>query len=184
MAVAPLGEFFDAGFGEAAVFFTSAGVIEQTPSRAPNVGLTPLVATVLFPIPRALFPGKPDATYITDATALLYGSENFARGTAFLNYTEYYLIAGWPSLIALSALLGWLMRRLWNWFLFRQDEPFAQALYLLTTSYLYVVISRGYLPQVLMLFGFSVLPLFWLYGRWAEPVAYISAPDTPPLPRR
>jgi len=178
------GDFFDAGFGEAAIFFTSAGVIEQTPARAPYVGLTPLVATVLFPIPRALFPGKPDASYVTDATALLYGSENFASGSAFLNYTEYYLIAGWPSLIALSALLGWLLRRLWNWFLFRQDEPFAQALYLLTTSCLYVVISRGYLPQVLMLFGFSVLPLFWLYGRWAEPVDYISAPDTPPLPRR
>jgi hypothetical protein len=164
------GDLFDAGFGESAVFYTTSGVMEQAPSRSPLIGPAPLVATLLFPIPRTLFPGKPDATYITDATALLYGGENFARGSAFLNYAEYYLIAGWPSLIALSALLGWLLRRLWNWFLIRQDDPFAQAIYLLTASYLYVVISRGYLPQVVMLFAFSVAPLFWLYGRWAEPV--------------
>jgi hypothetical protein len=179
-------DLFDAGFGESAVFFTTSGVIQQAPSRAPLIGPAPLIATVLFPIPRVLFPGKPDASYITAATSQLYGGENYARGAAFLNFAEYYLIAGWPSLIALSALLGWLLRRLWNWFLIRQNEPFAQALYLLTASYLYVVISRGYLPQVVMLFGFSVAPLFWLYGRWATPVSIQprATPSAPPLPRR
>jgi hypothetical protein len=178
------GELFDAGFGESAVFFTTSGVIEQAPSRYPLIGPAPFFATLLFPIPRTLLPNKPDASYITDATALLYGGENFASGSAFLGYAEYYLIAGWPSLIVLSALLGWLLRRLWNWFLIRQNEPFAQALYLLSVSYLYVVISRGYLPQVLMLFSFSVAPLFWLYGRWAVPVTSVrAAPSAPPLPR-
>ncbi|WP_411875726.1 hypothetical protein [Vulcanococcus limneticus] len=177
-------DLFDAGFGESAVFFTTSGVIEQAPSRSPLIGPAPLLATLLFPIPRSLFPNKPDASYITDATSRLYGGENYARGTAFLNYAEYYLIAGWPSLIALSAVLGWLLRRLWNWFLIRQNEPFAQVVYLLTASYLYVVISRGYLPQVVMLFAFTVAPLFWLYGRWAQPVAELrAAPAVPPLPR-
>lgn len=180
------GDFFDAGFGESAVFFTTSGVIEQTPGRAPLIGPAPLVATLLFPIPRSLFPGKPDATYIYNATSQLYGGELFAKGSAFLNYAEYYLIAGWPSLVGLSVLLGWLLRRLWNWFLFRRNEPFAQALYLLTCSYLFMVISRGYLPQVLMLFAFSVAPLFWLYGRWAVPVkaAVRAAPSASPVPRR
>jgi hypothetical protein len=178
------GQLFDAGFGESAVFFTTSGVIEQAPSRYPLIGPTPLVATLLFPIPRTLLPSKPDASYITDATSLLYGGEVFASGSAFLGYAEYYLIAGWPSLIALSALLGWLLRRLWNWFLIRQNEPFAQVIYLLSVTYLYVVISRGYLPQVLMLFAFSVAPLFWLYGRCAVPVTSVhAAPSAPPLPR-
>jgi len=178
------GDLFNAGFGESAVFFTTSGVIEQAPSRSPLVGAAPLVATLLFPIPRTIFPDKPDASYTSDATTLLYGGAKFASGSAFLCYAEYYLIAGWPSLIALSALLGWLLRRLWNWFLIRQNEPFAQAIYLLTASYLYVVVSRGYMPQVVMLFGFSVAPLFWLYGRWAEPVSIQrAAASAPPLPR-
>lgn len=177
-------DFFDAGFGEAEVFYASAGVIKNAPSRYPFVGPAPLVATLLFPIPRTLFPDKPDATYVNDATALLYGGETFARGSVLINYAEYYLIAGWPSLIALSTLLGWLLRRLWNWFLIRKDEPFAQVLYLLTSSYLYVVVSRGYLPQVVMLFAFTVAPLFWLYRRWATPVDQIRANPAPsPLPR-
>lgn len=177
-------DLVDAGFGESSVFYTTSGVIEQAPGRSPLIGPAPLVATLLFPIPRTLFPGKPDASYITDATAVLYGGENAARGSAFLNYAEYYLIAGWPSLIALSALLGWLLRRLWNWFLIRQDDPFAQTLYLLTASYLFVVISRGYLPQVVMLMAFSVAPLFWLYGHWSQPVQVVrAAPAAPPLPR-
>ncbi|MEA5474689.1 hypothetical protein VB716_10700 [Synechococcus sp. CCY9201] len=176
-------DLVDAGFGESAVFFTTSGVIEQAPGRSSFIGGAPIINTLLFPIPRSIYPSKPDVPYGAEATAMLYGGENFARGSAFLNYAEYYLIAGWPSLIALSALLGWLLRRLWNWFLIRQDEPFAQALYLLTASYLYVVISRGYLPQVVMLFGFSVAPLFWLYGRWSQPVAQLASPSAPPLPR-
>jgi hypothetical protein len=178
------GDFFDAGFSEATVFFTTAGVIEQTPSRAPHIGAAPFVATLLFPIPRALFPDKPDASYLNDATSQLYGGEIFAVGSFILNVGEYYLIAGWPSLIALSALLGWLLRRLWNWFLFRQNEPFAQTIYTLSACYLYMVISRGYLPQVVMLFTFSVAPLFWLYGRWAQPVARRALPSPSPLPLR
>ena len=176
-------DFFNAGFSESAVFSTTSGVMEQAPDRSPFIGAKPLMAALLFPIPRALFPSKPDASYIADATSYLYGSETQARGSAFLNYAEYYLIAGWPSLIGLSALLGGLLRRLWNWFIVRNEEPLAQAVYLLTTAFLYVVVSRGYLPQVLMLFFFTILPLFWLYGRFSRPVPRRAPHPAPPLPR-
>ena len=107
-----------------------------------------------------------------------------------MNYAEYYLIAGFPSLILISFGLGYLVRRLWNWFLVRSHEPFAQCIYLLSSTYLYVVISRGYMPQVVMLFGFTVVPLFWLYRRWSTPVSAIqqrtrlSRNDHPSLPRQ
>ncbi|QPN65939.1 hypothetical protein [Synechococcus sp. CBW1006] len=174
-------DYFEQGFTEATTFFTTAGVMEQAPVRSPFIGPAPLMATILFPIPRALFPGKPDASYITDATAQLYGGANLAMGSAFLNYAEYYLIAGWPSLVGLSLLLGWLLRRLWNWFLLRQDEPFAQCVYLISSSFLYVVISRGYLPQVILLFVFTVAPLFWLYRRIARPVDTSHVRPAPPV---
>ena len=72
---------------------------------------------------------------------------------------------GWFSVVAAGFLIGALLRQLWTWFLWRQYEPLAQSIYLLSASYLYVVVSRGYLPQVVMLYVFSVLPLFCVYWR-------------------
>lgn len=179
------------GVSETGVFLASSGVIAQTPSpRSPFVGVQPLVATVLFPIPRSLLPGKPDASYFQNALSELYGGEVFARGAVLINFSEYYLIAGFPSLILISFGLGYLLRRLWNWFLVRSYEPLAQCTYLLSASFLYVVISRGYLPQVVMLLFFTVAPLFWLYRRWSAPVSVfqqrtrLSRNDHASLPRQ
>ncbi|MEE2695825.1 MAG: hypothetical protein VYB57_01905 [Cyanobacteriota bacterium] len=179
------------GVSETGVFLASSGVIDQTPSlRSPYVGLQPFVATLFFPIPRSLLPGKPDNSYLANALSELYGGEVFARGSAMLNYAEWYLIAGFPSLVLISFGLGYLLRRLWNWFLVRSNEPFSQCIYLLSASFLYVVISRGYMPQVAMLFGFTLAPLFWLYRRWSTPVSAIqqrtrlSRNDHPSLPRQ
>ena len=163
-------DLVEAGFGEASVFFTTSGVIEQTATDLPYfVGVDPVVNLLFFPIPRSLFPGKPRGDYNFIHQFLLYGRKHY-RGSAFLNYAEYYIMYGWWSVVAISALLGHLLRRLWVWFLWRQDEPLAQVIYLLTASFLYVVISRGYLSQVVMLFCFSVLPLFLLYRRYARPL--------------
>ncbi|MDM7935838.1 MAG: hypothetical protein QUV06_00030 [Cyanobium sp. CZS 48M] len=174
-------EVVRAGLSESHVFLTTSGVMRITPDRYPYVGARPIWATVLFPVPRALYPDKPGAEYYQDATEMLYGGENLAAGSVVLGYGEYFLIAGWPSLVAMSLLLGWLLRCLWTWFLVRHQEPFAQVLYVLTASYLYVVVSRGYLPQVVMIFVFSVVPLYWLYGRMSRSVGppAASAVSTP-----
>jgi len=162
--------FFDSGLAESVVFFSSSGVIQQTPKSYDYVGATPVVNTLVFPIPRAWYPNKPSFEYVQDALTLLYGSEAAAKGAAILSYAEYYLIAGWPSLIAISLFLGWVLRQLWNWFLARHNEPMAQVVYLLSCTFLYIAISRGYLPQVALLFTFTLAPLYWLYGRWSSPI--------------
>lgn len=167
------GDLFDAGFGESAVFYTTSGIIEQTPSRSPFIGVQPIVNTLLFPVPRALFPSKPDATYGADQVDALYGEKN-STGAAYLNYAEYYSMGGWATLVLMSSCLGVALRRLWNWFLFRLDDPFAQVVYVLNAAFLYVVISRGYMPQVVMLFFFTIVPLFLLYYRLASSVRISS----------
>lgn len=172
----------EAGLHESSVFLTTSGVMQVTPGRYPHVGAKPFVAALLFPIPRILYPEKASADYLVDATVAVYGGKVRASGSAILSYGEYFLIAGWPSLVAMSLLFGWLLRCLWNWFLVRYQEPFAQVVYVLTASYLYVVVSRGYLPQVLMLFVFSVAPLFWLYGRLARPIASVPPSGSSPQP--
>jgi hypothetical protein len=37
-------------------------------------------------------------------------------------------------------------------------------------GYLYVVVSRGYLAQVVAGGVFTLGPLFWIYRRWSRPV--------------
>lgn len=178
-------EILEAGYGEANVFLTTAGMMAITPSINPYVGIQPLISTALFPIPSVLLPNKDSAAYLLRSTEILFNSPTLGNGAAVLCYGEWFLMAGWPSLIAMSLLLGWLLRCLWNWFLLRSAEPLAQSCYAVTASYLYVVVSRGYLPQVVMLFVFTVAPLFWLYRRFSQPVALAAhSSAAASLPRR
>lgn len=173
-------EFVLEGFGESVIFLTSGAVITNVPGEIPHVGLTPIINVLLFPIPSALLPGKNSADYLLNATAVVYNSSIFNAGSAIMNYAEYFMMGGWPVLIAGYVLLGWLCRRLWLWFLWRQQETIAQVTYVSAVVYLYVVVSRGYLPQVVMLFAFTVLPLFIYYYRIAKPRVLSFAPDPAP----
>lgn len=147
-----------AGFGEAAIFFPSAALVQAVPESIAGVGAEPLLRTLLFPVPSALLPGKESASYLLDALARLYGSAQTSTGAAVLNWAEYALMAGWPGVVAGYLLLGLLYRRIWNRFLVRRADPLVQVVTALALAYLYVVVSRGYLPQVVMLAVFTVLP--------------------------
>ena len=172
-----LGELFSsalsAGLDETHVFLITGAVIENTPGVYGFVGLQPLISTLLMPIPSALLPDKgAGAEYLFNALQYLFpiGSEDYAIGAAFMGYAEYYLMAGWLSLAAMGLLLGGLLRCLWNWFNPRRNEVLAQVAYVSTCGYLYVVVSRGYLPQIVTLFAFGVAPLFVLYYWQARPL--------------
>ncbi|QFZ92684.2 oligosaccharide repeat unit polymerase [Synechococcus elongatus] len=174
-----LTDIFLAGFGESVIFLTTGALISITPDSHSFVGLTPLINTLLFPIPAQLLPSKNSAEYLEAAFESIYGPVH-GQGAAFMNYGEHYLMGGWPALILGGLILGWLTRKLWIWFQQRQQEPLAQVTYVCAVGYLYVVVSRGYLPQVTMLFCFTVLPLFLLYRWTSRPVT--SAPPVTVAP--
>ena len=163
-------DFFLAGFTESNIFVTSGGVMNLTPTAIPYVGTAPLISTLLFPIPSALMPFKNSAEYLINATATVYGSESLATGSAILNYSEYYLMGGWSVLIGAYVLLGWLYRRLWLWFVWRRHEPIAQILYIDAVVFLYMIVSRGYLPAAVSLFMFTVAPMFYYYRVASKPI--------------
>lgn len=150
--------FFESGLRESLIFQCTGAVIELVPEEQDYVGFEPIISTILFPIPRAIYPQKGSAQYLFDFLDHLFGP--YGRGAAMMAYGEYYFAFGWPGLIIGSFLVGWFSRRLWNWFLANQRNPFVIATYACTIMYLYVVVSRGYLPQVTMLFFFSVFPAY------------------------
>lgn len=162
-------EIASSSFDEAGTFFTSSLVLSLVPSKQPFLGAEPILTTLLHPIPRSLFPNKPSGDYPYRIQDTVYTAgwkqKHLHSHTAFMAFVEYYLIAGWPSLILISFGLGIIMRRLWSWFLLRQYEPVAQSIYLLNVCFLYSILSRGYFPQVLMAYCAFVLPLYLIYRR-------------------
>lgn len=165
-----LGEVLDVGLNESSVFLVSSGLISTTPRLQPFVGFQPILSTLLLPIPRAIWADKNTFDYLANSLAMMFGTPVFSTGQAILNYGEYYLMFGWPSVVLAGLLSGWLLRCLWNWFSLRRGEVLAQVAYAATCGLLYIWISRGYLPQVAFTFAFGALPLFWYYYRVANPV--------------
>jgi hypothetical protein len=181
------GEVFSQGFNDSQIFLTTSGMISVTPTSNPYVGLQPFISVLQFPIPKAWWPAKDTYGYMERALQSFFTHPtlgNLGEGAFVLCYGEWYLMGGWVALVLMSVLFGWLLRCLWNWLLLRRHEPLAIAIYALTASYLYMVVSRGYMAQIVAGFVFTIAPLFWIYRRWSRPVLpfYAAAPG-PPFPR-
>ncbi|MEQ9299434.1 MAG: O-antigen polymerase [Cyclobacteriaceae bacterium] len=156
-----------AGFGESSVFMTTSLLIHKSAQFLPTefIGLDPLFQTVFMPIPRALWPGKPSGDYLSIVVSLY--DEVFVDnglGAAIFNFGEYYLMYGWISVILGGLLLGWLFKKAWLWFLKHRRNKLAIVTYAVFFSYIYMIISRGYTPQVVMLFFFTVYPLYFIFN--------------------
>jgi hypothetical protein len=157
----PKQNYFESGVNESRIFQTSGAVITQVPDKIPYVGFQPIISTILFPIPKAIYAEKNSAQYLLNTLDAIYGKAT-SLGAAFMSYAEYYLAFGWIGIIIGGGLIGHFLKRLWTWYLCDPHNPLYITTYAVTVSYLYVVISRGYLPQVTMLFFFSVYPIFFV----------------------
>lgn len=149
------------GFNESAVFLASAylvtevdnGYLKQTREEM-------FYNAIVSPIPRKIWRGKPEGEYFLGTMGKIY--DRYSTGQAMLYWSEYYLSYGWAGLITLSVLLGILFKRVWLWYLNNKDNHLAIVAIAIFNSYIYVIISRGYLSQVLTLFFFTVVPAFYL----------------------
>lgn len=118
----------------------------------------PIVTAVLMPIPRAMFPWKPDAHYMKALDELF----NNGGGAAYLFFVENFLSFGWFGVIFWAWLLGWLARKFWDNYL-RNRNSIAAIVALGTFSgFCYVTISRGYLAATLTTFILAICLPFWI----------------------
>ncbi len=153
---------FMEGFSEATVFLTTGLLVEAVPEHFEYIGFDPIIQSIAMPVPRQLWPNKPSGKYIR-ILERLYGEGSLGKGVAVLNFGEYYLAFGWIGAMIGAFLIGYIYKRLWVWFKANRDDPFVVVFYALAASYLYVIISRGYLPQVTMIFFFTVFPAYVVY---------------------
>jgi len=150
-------------FNEAKVFLSTGKIISFYPDTIDFIGLKPIFNAILSPIPSVFLRNKGGAEYLTEPLAKIYGGVIEAKGASLLNFGEYYIMFGWISVIVIGLLIGFLYRFLWLWFIQRKDELLAQVIYVTHLSYIYVLISRGYTTQVLMLYFFTVYPTIFYY---------------------
>jgi oligosaccharide repeat unit polymerase len=151
--------YYKSGLRESLIFQTSGAIIDIVPQKHPHAGFQPIWSTIIFPIPSAIYKEKNSSEYLFSALDSIYGKK-YSKGAAMMAYGEYYLAFGWIGIIVGGLLTGWFFRKLWNWYLVNSDNALVVTAYAVTVTYLYVILSRGYLPQVTNLFFFSVVPIY------------------------
>lgn len=143
------------GTEEASGVFLFSGVLIKEYSRREKKYFEPLLNALFMPVPRILFPKKPDADYLRETNTIVLGTT--AYGAAYTNYTESFIAFGWFGIIFNGLLIGFISKIFWINFKRNQNSFGAIILLALYNGFSYVLISRGYLAQELTLFFFFIL---------------------------
>lgn len=169
------------------VFETFGAVLDAVPSRVEFAGADPYLYVLVQPIPRAIWPEKPQPTFL-DKIARAIGTRSAGNaGAAVPHFGEYYLAFGWPGLLLGMAAFGVAVRALWAWYLADPRNAWRQVVFAVSNAFLVQVIIRGYSPQIVQEWFFIIGPAalgMWLAHRgerrtfaWA-PVLPASAPPS------
>jgi len=165
--------YLQSGLNETHVFQATGYLIDYVSHKSEFTGFDFLYNAVCAPIPRLIWPEKPDGSYLLDMNTHLYGKHG--GGQAYLYYGEYFLSFGWMGVIVLSFLLGVFYKTMWLYFLINKEHPFAIVAISVFNGFVYIVVSRGYLSQQLTLFFFTVCPIFFIiryFNKRARRVVY------------
>jgi oligosaccharide repeat unit polymerase len=154
-------KILEGGLNESSVFSSTAYLISKVDDGTiPNTRFAMFSNALASPVPRQLWPGKPNGEYFLNTMENIYGI--YFKGQAMLFFGEYYLSFGWLGLIFFSFLIGVLFKSVWLWFLRNRRNELAIAAISIFNCFIYVIVSRGYLTQVITLFFFTVYPIFFV----------------------
>lgn len=120
----------------------------------------PIVNAILMPIPRAVFPWKPDGDYMRIAQVRSLGS--WENGCAFLCFVEAFISFGWLGIIIYGLFIGWVSGLFWSNYKRNANSMGAILLLALFNGFCYFWLSRGYLGGNLTNFLYYVIVPFWL----------------------
>lgn len=121
----------------------------------------PIICAVLQPIPRALFPWKPNADYLRDASYRVYGG----TGASVVNSpVEAYISFGWIGVFLYGLFVGFLCKKFWKNYVENKGRIGSLILLASFNAFLYIYISRGYMAQVFTSFLYDVIIPFFIIG--------------------
>ena len=120
----------------------------------------PIVTAILMPIPRAIFPSKPDGSYMREVQMRTFGDAS--GGAAFLCFAEAFISFGWFGIVIYGLFLGWLSKVFWDNYRRNHSSMGAILLLGLYNGFCYDWVSRGYLGGNFNDFIYFVILPFWI----------------------
>ena len=179
VAVGTSDELFDSARGDTRIFEGFLAVTDAVPRRIPHAGLEPIKYVFVLPIPRQVWRNKPPPHYLSAIPASFATRGSRDAGTAIPYFGEHYLAFGWWGLVIGSVLLGVLLQALWTFYRAGPEDLFVRVIFAISLPFLFQVITRGYLPQIVQEWVFLVGPVLAIRG-W---VAYsdVNPPAQSPV---
>lgn len=152
--------FFIEAFRETNIFPISGAVMKAVPDKVDFVYTDIFINTIILPIPRKFLPNKNTDSYIRKPIRQYKELTKIEadKWAAMLFFAEWYIAFGWYGLIGISLFLGFVYRRIWEWTKINLNNGYIIVIYASSLSFLYFLITRGYLPGAVTIFMFSVFP--------------------------
>lgn len=154
------GQFLTESGESRGVFVFSALAMDRFNETKGYIFLEPLKTAIFMPIPRALFPWKPDAQYLIDAQRKVRIDPSV--GGAMLNFVEGFIAFGWVGIFVYGFIMGIVSRIFWSNYLHNNKRIEATLLLCIFTASTYMIISRGYLASNFITIMFYVVIPFWI----------------------
>lgn len=115
--------------------------------------------SLVFLIPRAIFPAKPDPA-VYELVYLSLGNQAVANGNAYPAIGEYYVEFGVVGVVVIMFLLGIACRHLKSLYLDSEGKSLSLMAYSIIYPMLVSIVIRGYFPQNFSILLFLLAPLF------------------------
>ena len=153
-------ELFEGGTNEARIFMASGAVMSHVQNKGDYAYIDPIMNGILMPLPYAIFPQKRAFLgYMTGRVDSIFG--RYGTGVAVMEYAEAFVAFGWIGVFLLGAFMGYLSKRIWNYFATSNNELLPLLTLASFNGLLYTYISRGYFAQILTAsFFYMIIPLF------------------------
>lgn len=116
-------------------------LVDAMPARHPFLGMEIITWSLVKPVPRVFFPGKPEGLSVSIEE--IVGAEGWTVAVTYLG--ESYMMAGWFGVIGVSVFLG-ALAAWWNRMAMKQQSDYALVVYAL-----------GFFAA-----GITMRSLFWL----------------------
>lgn len=142
------------------LFKPTAAVVHYIPKYHPFVMGETFLYTFLMPIPRIIWPQKPYPAFLKILWKIT-GGRFF--GYAVPNIGEYYANFGIPGIIFFMAILGGLLKVIYNIYKKNAKNELVLMSYSIFLFFIFQIVSRGYFPQVFVQSVYLFAPLFSLY---------------------
>ncbi len=122
--------------------------------------LEPIYTALTMPIPRVIFPEKPNGYYMREANLKVYRTIEY--GNAFLYFAEAYISFGWLGIILQGLFIGWVCKIFWTNYKSHTKSLGSIILLGLFNGFCFVWVSRGYFAQVFTTYMYFIIIPFWI----------------------